>query len=254
MSRHSLCIVLLTIAAASGRGLFVSDAVAAPTVISCRPCPLAANVILMIGLPSSDHRASKMTQLWMERHSLMAQQRQREGTGETIPVITSYPADIDDFRQQVQRIADQCMRVASLGIMSHGNLGYLQIGSDGVSVRNIDDAFGHGLGCVMSPRAFVEIGGCNVGRGCRGSNFMLAAASRLLQGGGRIVAPESYVYGNAFLGIAPRSILGDRVLELDAAASGPRWIRGGEPGFECSVQTQESRGNRGSGNAVRPAH
>jgi hypothetical protein len=189
----------------------------------------------MIGLPSEDDRIGPQTRLWIEKHSLAAQQLHRQRTGETIRVVTQYPANIAEFRKNVQQLADDCMRIESLGIMSHGNVGYLLIGSDGVSVRNLEEAFGHGLHCIMSPNASIEIGGCNVGRGCRGGEFMLAAADLLLPGGGKIVAPEHYVYGNAFLGIAPRSISGERELQVSAGAAPPRWTRGSEPSSECAA-------------------
>lgn len=211
----------------------VAGARAAALPIACRSCAASTEVILMIGLPSQDYSVRTLTRLWMEKHALAAQRRHRELTGETLRVVTRYPANLAEFRREVQQMADHCTRIKFLGIMSHGNTGYFQVGADGVGMRNIDDAFGRGLGCAMSPDASIEIAGCNVGRGFRGACLMLAAASRLLPGGGRIVAPESYVYGNALLGITPQSIFGDRELQVSAGAVRPRWTKGSVPGSAC---------------------
>jgi Domain of unknown function (DUF4347) len=240
---HRFSIAFLIVTAVGRCGPVVEPATRSTLPIQCRPCESSSNVILMIGLPSEDDRVRKQTRLWMEERSRAAQQFHKERTGETMRVVTRYPANIAEFRKEVLQMADDCMRIVSLGIMSHGNVGYLQIGGDGVTVRNIDEAFGHGLDCVMSTDASVEIAGCNVGRGCSGADFMLAAASQLLPRGGRIVAPEHYVYGNAFLGLTPRSILGDRELQVSADGSRPRWTRGSERGSECAARSGMATGN-----------
>lgn len=241
LSPRGYSIVLLIVASAASYGLTIEPSTSGTLPISCRPCQSSSDVVLMIGLPSEDYRVKTLTRLWIEKHSLAAQRLHRERTGETIRIVTRYPANVAEFRTEVQRFADTCTRIVSLGIMSHGNVGYLQIGSDGVSVHNIDDVFGHGLNCVMSPDASVEIGGCNVGRGCSGGDFMLAAASRLLLRGGRIVAPENYVFGIAFLGITPQSILGDRELQVGVGA--PRWTKGTDWDTECPAESWTAKGN-----------
>lgn len=190
----------------------------------------------MVGLSGQDPRATTLTRLWLEKHAREAQRRYHELTGRSVRVVTQYPANLAEFRTEIQRLADSCARIEALGIMSHGNVGYLQIGRDGVSERNIEDAFGRGLGCAISANATVEISGCNVGRGHRGADFMLAAATRLLPKGGTLFAPQYYVYGNAFLGLAPQSIFGDRELQVDAGATHPRWIKGGEPCPRCALR------------------
>jgi Domain of unknown function (DUF4347) len=253
MSRYQFRIACLTLATVAIHVSVVQPVVAQTVPVQCRPCPGTTDVVLMIGLPTGNNRAQTMTQLWIQKHSLAAQQRYKGRTGQTVSVITQYPANISEFRRGMQHIADQCQRIVSLGIMSHGNLGYLLIGSDGVGVHNIDDAFGHGLSCAMAPGASVEVAGCNVGRSCRGADFMLAAASRLLPAGGSIIAPEYYVYGNAYLKLAPESLLGDRELQVDSGGSRPRWIRGSVPGPECAANSQISPGNRNSRNTELPA-
>jgi hypothetical protein len=241
LSPLEYCFVLLIVAAAAGYGLIIEPATAGTPPISCRPCQSSSDVVLMIGLPSEDHGVKTLTRLWIEKHSLAAQRLYRERTGETIRILMRYPANIAEFRTEVQLLADTCTRIAMLGIMSHGNVGYLQIGSDGVSVHNIDEAFGHGLNCIMSPEASVEIGGCNVGRGCSGGDFMLAVANRLLLKGGRIVAPESYVFGNALFGITPQSILGDRELRVGVGA--PQWTKGTDWDTGCPSGSWTANGS-----------
>jgi Domain of unknown function (DUF4347) len=235
MSQSLFRLVLLIFVVATSCSLIAQPALAGTAAFNCPPCPTLNHVVLMIGLPSNDSEARNQTQLWIAKHSLAAQQLHRQRTGETIPTITKYPANVADFRRDLQQIAIACMRVEALGIMSHGNIGYLLIGTDGVNEHNLDDVFGHGLGCVMSPQASIEFAGCNVGRGCRGADFMRAVADRLLPQGGTVTAPEQYVFGSAILGIAPRSIWGDRELQVTRAGSPPRWTRGAEPGPECAV-------------------
>jgi len=203
--------------------------------ISCRPCRSATDVILMVGLPSEDYRVKILTQLWIEKHSLAAQQHNQERAGEKPRIVTRLPADLSELRREVQQIADGCARIKYLGIISHGNVGYLQIGRDGVTVRGMDAAFGYGFGCAMSPNASVEIAGCNIGRGCSGAEFMSAAATRLLPEGGRIIASQYYVFGNAFFGVTPRSIGGERELQVGVGGAEPRWPNGAEPSSECAA-------------------
>lgn len=243
MSQHRLSAAFLIAAATAGYGQAVQRSTDSTAAIDCRPCPSPSNVILMIGLPSENGRVRTMTRLWIEKHARAAQQLHEEHTGETIPVVTRSPANVAEFREEVQQLANDCKRIERLGIMSHGNVGYLLIGGDGVAKRNVDDAFGRGMSCAMAPNASVEMAGCNVGRGCRGAEFMLAVADRLLPDGGSVVAPEHYVYGNALLGIAPQSILGDRELKVGAGASLARWTRGSQPGSECGNRSQMSSVN-----------
>lgn len=210
--------------------------------IGCRPCQTSSEVMLMIGPPSEDYQVRTLTRLWVEKHSQLSQRYQRERIGEIIGVVIRHPANIAEFRKQVQEIADDCKRIRSLGIVSHGNVGYLQIGSDGIIAHNIDKAFGHGFNCVMSQNATVEFSGCNVGRGCKGADFMLQTAIRLLPQGGKVVAPEYYVFGNAFLRVAPQSIFGNRELQVGDSASHPRWTKGTDPGLECMVKSSTPSG------------
>ena len=233
MNRHRLGIAFLVAAAAASHSLAVGLRAEGEPPINCRPCGSSGDVVLMIGLPFEDYRARTETRLWIEKHSVEAQRRLGGRPGQTVRVVTQYPASVAEFRREVQRLADRCERIAYLGIISHGNAGYLQIGRDGVTGRNMEDAFGRGLGCVMAPDASVEIAGCNIGRGCSGAGFMLAAARLLLLRGGTITAPDSYVYGNAFLGVTPRPIRGDRELQVSAGALHPRWTKGSERGPEC---------------------
>lgn len=217
-------------------GPIVEPVEAASPPIRCRPCLSPRNVIFMIGLPSQDDHVQLLTRLWIEKHSLAARNSSTQRIADTMQLIVRFPGNLSEFRNEIQKLADGCMRIATLGIISHGNAGYLLIGSDGISIDNLDDAFGNGLSCAMAPDASVDIGGCNVGRGCSGANFMVAAATRLLRAGGRILAPESYVYGNAWLRIAPQSIFGDRVLQVSAGGSQSRWIQGAEGSASCAAQ------------------
>ena len=184
MSQSLFRLVLLIFVVATRCSLIAQPALAGTAAFNCPPCPTLNHVVLMIGLPSDDSEARNQTQLWIAKHSLAAQQLHRQRTGETIPTITKYPANVADFRRDLQQIAIACMRVEALGIMSHGNIGYLLIGTDGVNEHNLDDVFGHGLGCVMSPQASIEFAGCNVGRGCRGADFM--------RGGCRSASPSRW--------------------------------------------------------------
>jgi len=218
----------------------ISLAAANQLPIHCRPCTSVADSILMIGSPSDDERARTMTRLWIEKHVVAAEQEQANRTGKPVRVVTRYPLSIAELRSEVQQLADQCVRIVSLGMMSHGNLGYFEIGADGVSVQNVEDAFGHGFGCAMAADASVHIGGCNVGRSCRGASFMLSAARLLLPKGGRMVAPESYVYGNAIFGIAPRSLFRERELKVEVGASHPQWLHGDQLGPDCEAFSQST--------------
>jgi hypothetical protein len=224
------------IVAVAGVVSMPDPAMAGTPQISCRPCNSVSEIVLMVGPHAGDYRAQILARLWIEKHSLMLQRRNREGPEGSLRVVTRYPASMADFRREIQQLADDCLRIKSLGIVGHGNVGYLRLGTDGVALETLSDAFGNGLDCAISPDAFVEMMVCNLGRGCRGAHFMVAAASHLLRKGGRIIAPDHYVFGNAFFGVAPRSILGVRELQVGADLSHPRWTQGSDWDPECPIK------------------
>jgi hypothetical protein len=235
MRRHGLrTFTRVILSAAAVCGALADPARADAPPFGCRPCRAPHAAALLVGLPLEDYLPRTLTRLWIERSTLSVQALHHARTGEDVRVVVRFPRSVAELRQELQELADTCFRVEYLGIVSHGNEGYLQIGGEGVSARNVEVAFGGGLACVMAEGATVELEGCNVGRGCRGADFMLAVAERLLPRGGKVVAPEHYVYGNAFLGLAPRSLFAERELVVEGKTALPRFTRGSDRGAACA--------------------
>lgn len=135
--------------------------------------------------------------------------------------------DASQFPEILRRTARRCLRIKHMSISSHGNLGYLSLGGTGISTANLESLIPADAACVMAPNARIDIGGCNVGRGCRGEDFLTVMAARMLRnGGGTIRAATSYT-STVAPGTIPHHSLNFQyqALTVDSALANPRWER-----------------------------
>lgn len=148
----------------------------------CPPCP---NGTTDIGLSVV---TSQIDDDWRFRWAVGRWYDAPAGLPMTGPLIADSPEKLQSL---VRETAAQCKRIKFLAIDSHGDLGYLSFGDSGLSVLNIDTAL-WGMDCAMAPDARIALSGCNVGRGCRGEDFLEAMASHLLTKGGSVHAATDY--------------------------------------------------------------
>ena len=136
-----------------------------------------------------------------------------------------------EIRQKVIEIANRCKRIKFLFIASHGANGLVAIGDETLDSSNVSSVLG-GLDCAMAKGAAVEFGGCNVGRGCRGDDFMVETARLLLPKGGSVKAPTHYATG---LPGTPRFSLNltSQILVVGAGYTNPLFWVAPRTGEEC---------------------
>lgn len=203
----------------------------------CHKCESINEVILFVGPVPNEARDRIATNLWMREMTTYVRRKYGNGESSAMPVIEQSVADTEDFRNMIQSLVDSCRRIKFLALLGHGSTGYLQLGHEGVSVENIASVFGNGMQCAMAQDAFVSIWACNVGRGCRGAQFMRRLAAELLPKGGALSAPEDYVVENALFGVAARSVYGRyRELYIDRTGLHSWWVRGTNLDPACAAQ------------------
>ena len=150
-----------------------------------------------------------------------------------VPLVVSNPLQI---RDAIEQIARKCQKLKFLGIYSDGAPGYSRIG-DPLDVNNVKQVFG-GLSCAMAKDAKVDLSGSQIGRSCRGEDFLMSVGKELLaKNGGSVQAATSYVHGPI---IAPFSINFDyQYLYLEPGLTNPRWDNTARTQSECMGELYE---------------
>jgi hypothetical protein len=91
------------------------------------------------------------------------------------------------FRDRMIALSRECKVAQVISVASHGSVGRLHFGSDRLDLNGLKNW--RGLSCAVAPNARISLAGCEVGRGCRGHDFMLGLADALLRGkGGQVQA------------------------------------------------------------------
>ena len=141
----------------------------------------------------------------------------------------------------LQALANSCKRIKRLDISSHGSQGSADLDDDSVfrlDLVSLRVAY-TGLDCAMAPQAEIHFDGCNVGRGCRGEDFLMGLAQILLPKGGSIEAPMNYAVAGRLVPLAPISLSGTQALTIGAGLKNPAWSHPPLPLGQCRSRISE---------------
>lgn len=90
-------------------------------------------------------------------------------------------------RTEIEKAYQKCILIKDLRILAHGKPGAMGVGNEVLNEFTAQQFFGN-LDHAFSKDANIDMDGCNVGKGCEGSNLMKKIADLTLTKGGKVRA------------------------------------------------------------------